>query len=223
LKKAFSLIEVVFAIIIISISLMSVPMLLKQASKSDEHSIIQESVLAASTKIGNIISYPWDDSSYDTTNKILRVLDVSTSGDSELQRDTSSVNKNYRVGHIVADKRRRFFDSVAYPMGRFPTSGTAAYNNISAFNGKTVTIGASGAYDYKDNGITLSSKVYFINDKTNYSLQNIVFNLNTSSVANSTNIKMIELNTTSPLLGKSFILRTFMCNIGQSNLLERRK
>jgi len=221
LKKAFSLIEVVFAIIIISISLMSVPMLLKEAGKSDEHSIIQESILAASTKMGNILSYPWDDSSYDTTNNVLRVLDVSPSGDSELARDGASVNQNYRKGHIVADKRRRFFDSIANPGGVFPNNGTT--DNVSAFDGATATIAASGAYDYKDSGITMSSKVFYISDSANYSSQDITFTLNNTSLANSTNIKMIELNTTSPVLGKSFILRTFVCNIGQANLMERTK
>jgi len=222
LKKAFSLIEVVFAIVIVSISLMSVPMLLKEASKSDEYSIIQESVLAASTKMGNIISYPWDDSSYDTTNKILRVLDVS-SGDSELDRYLASVNQNYRIGHVVGDQRRRFFDSVAYPGGKYPTSGTATLNNISAFNGQSFTIGGSGAYDYKDASITMVSKVYYISDATDYSLQDISITLTPTSIATSTNIKVIELNTTSPMLSRSFILRTFMCNIGQSNLLVRTK
>jgi len=221
-KRAFSLIEVVFAIIIISISLMSVPMLLKQSSKSDEFAIIQESILAASTKMGNIISYPWDDNSYDTTNKVLRVLDVSSSGDSELNRDPTSLNQNYRIGHIVADKRRRFFDFID-PGPTYPNSGTAIMNNISAFDGKSVTIGAGGAYDYKDAGITMSSKVFFVSDATDYSLQDITFNVNNTSLANSTNIKMIELNTTSPVLGRNFILRTFMCNIGQSTLLEREK
>jgi prepilin-type N-terminal cleavage/methylation domain-containing protein len=216
LKKAFSLIEVVFAIIIVAISLMSVPMLLKQSSKSDEASIIQESVLASSTKMGNILSFPWDSASYDTTNKVLRVLDVSNSGDSELARDTTSLNSNYRKGHIVADKRRRFFDSVTNP-----TASTTTMDNISYFHNKTATIGGSGAYDYKDSGITMASKVFYINDNTNYSNKNINFTVRTTPIVNSTNIKMIELTTTSPLLGRSFVLRTFSCNIGQSGLLER--
>jgi len=223
-KRAFSLIEVVFAIIIISISLMSVPMLLKQASKSDEYAIIQESILASSTKMGNILSYPWDNKSYDEDNKVLRVLDVSATGDDELARDPATLNENYRKGHIVADKRRRFFDKKD-PGPTFPQCDTTVMNNISYFDGKSATIGAGGAYDYKDSSITIDSKVYFIADKTDYSLQDVDFTIDTTSydLAHSTNIKMIEIKTTSPMLGRSFILRTFMCNIGQSSLLEREK
>ena len=193
MKKAFSLIEVVFAIVVIAISLMSVPMLLKQSSSSDEASIIQESVLASSTKIGNILSFPWDSASFDTTNKVLRVLDV-TSGDSELNRVSTLNDGNGRIGHIYADKRRRFFDTP-----KNPSASITTMDSISYFHNKTATIGASGAYDYKDSGITMASKVFYIGDSSTYSNKNINFTISTTPVTNSTNIKMIELNTTSPL------------------------
>ncbi len=214
MKKAFSLIEVVFAIVIVAISLMSVPMLLKQSSKANENSIIQESILAASTQMGNILSYAWDGASYDANNTILRVLDV-TAGDNELARDMFSLDKNYRKDCVIGDKRRRFFDTATYTKV-YPKGG-----GISQFNGTSTTITGKGAYDYKDSSISMNSKVFYISDSADYSKKNITFTVSTIPVANSTNIKMIELNTTSPLLGKSFILRTYSCNIGQSGLLHR--
>jgi hypothetical protein len=167
----------------------------------------------------NILSFPWDGNSFDTSNKILRVLDVA-SGDSKLDRVVTTPiatnDNNLRVGHIYANKRRRFFDTP-----KNPSASTTTMDNINYFHNKTATIGTSGAYDYKDSGITMASKVFYISDSANYNQKNITFNVSISSVGSSTNIKIIELNTTSPLLGKSFILRAFMCNIGQSGLLER--
>jgi prepilin-type N-terminal cleavage/methylation domain-containing protein len=220
LKRAFSLIEVVFAIVIIAISMMSVPTLLSQSSKSDELSIIQESILASVTKIGNILSFSWDGNSYDSSNRIVRVLDVK-GGDSELDRVVTTPiatnDNNLRVGHIYVNKRRRFFDFITY--GKvYPGNNI---NSINQFNGQTTTISGSGAYDYKDKGLILKSKVFYISDRANYASKNVKFNISSKPFSNSTNIKMIELNTTSPMLNKSFILRTIVCNIGQSKLLER--
>jgi len=107
MKKGFSLIEVIFAIVIISISVMSIPMLITQSEKGNQFTIIQESVLAAKTKIGNIISFQWDEKSYDASNDIIRIVEVSN-GDSAFSRDTTTRDGNLRVGNIYQDDRRRF-------------------------------------------------------------------------------------------------------------------
>ena len=228
MKKGFSLIEVVLAIVIIAISMMSVPMLLKQSSKSNEFSIIQESILATSTKLGNILSYSWDKNSYDASNAILRTLDVKN-GDSELDRVIGSNDNNLRIGHIFYDGRRRFFDFSS--IGRvYPDNiVNAAKVSINDFHNQTSTISGGGAYDYKDSSISIKSAIYYISDNANYNNQNINFTFTTPTnrpitTANySTNIKMIVMTTTSPLLGHSLTLRTFESNIGQSNLLTRTK
>jgi len=228
LKKGFSLIEVVFAIVIISISLMSVPMLLKQSSKSDEFSIMQEAILATSTKMGNILSYPWDSNSYDSANAILRTLDIHN-GDNELNRVTTGVNdNNLRQGHIYQSKRRRFFDFAS--VGRvYPNNSVgAAANSINYFHGKSETIGGSDAYDYKDAGMTINSSVFYVSDVAHYSQTHLVSSINTFTINNiigaqDTNIKMVQITTTSPNLNHSLTLRCYTCNIGQSKLLTRTK
>lgn len=237
MKRAFSLIEVVFAIVIIAISMMSVPMLLKQSSKSDENSIIQEGILAASTKMGNILSYPWDGNSYDSTNKVLRVLDVKN-GDSELSRLVTlpvyTNDNNLRKGHIYADRRRKFFDYKSFT-SVFPSTAINILNpqSINDFFLASKVLGddanTTNTFDYKDTSLKMTTSVYYVSDSTDYSKKKISISFSTpmakfpvNSNVNSTNIKMIELNTTSPLLNnRTFILRTFICNIGQAGLLER--
>ena len=229
MKKGFSLIEVVFAIVIIAISLMSVPMLLKQSSKSDEFSIMQEAILATSTKMGNILSYPWDANSYDSTNAILRTLDIHN-GDNELNRVTTGVNdNNLRVGHIYQSKRRRFFDYNGGTGRVFPNHTVGATpNSINYFHNKSETIGGSDAYDYKDAGMTMASKVFYVSDVANYSQIHLVSNISSATINNitgprDTNIKMVQITTTSPNLNHTLTLRCYTCNIGQAKLLTRTK
>ena len=232
MKKAFSLIEVIISIVIISISMMSVPMILKQTSKSNEFSIIQEAILASSTKINNILSYSWDKNSYDVTNGVLRTLDVS-SGDDELKRVIGINDSNLRIGHVFQNGRRRFFDynsshGITYPNNTINLTMKASINDF--FN-EIVNIGGSGAYDYKDANLAMRSKIYYVSDQANYSLDNLNFTFSTSTsnpitnnpITKSTNIKMIVLTTTSPLLGHSLTLRAFESNIGQSKLITRTK
>ncbi len=230
MKRGFSLIEVVFSIVIIAISLMSVPMLLKESAKSNEFSMMQEAILATSTKMGNILSYSWDKNSYDSSNKILRTLDV-LNGDSELDRVTTGANdNNLRVGHIFADKRRRFFDNIN-PGAKNPDTTITVANkqSLNDFHGETTTIGGSGGFDYKDAGMSMTSNVYYVSDSANYNQTNFVANITPSTTnpitsnAQSTNIKMVEVNTTMPTLGQSIILRSYLANIGQAKLLTRTK
>ncbi len=230
MKRGFSLIEVVFAIIIIAISLMSIPMLLKESAKSNEFSMMQEAILATSTKMGNILSYPWDKNSYDRTNKILRTLDVSTNGDSELTRNPGVNDDNLRKGHIYADKRRRFFDNIN-PGAKFPDTSITPTNkqSINDFHGEIKTIGGSGGFDYKDANMSMTSNVYYVNDSADYSQTSVVANIASSTInpitnnVNSTNIKMVEVTTSMPSLGQNILFRSYLSNIGQSKLLTRTK
>ena len=230
MKRGFSLIEVVFAIIIIAISLMSIPMLLKESAKSNEFSMMQEAILATSTKMGNILSYPWDKNSYDRTNKILRTLDVSN-GDSKLKRVTTGINdNNLRTGHIYVDYRRRFYDYNGSAGITLPdtTINNIPKQSINDFHRETKNIGGSGGFDYKDSGMSMTSMVYYIGDNANYGSTSVVANItptpaNAVNTANSTNIKMVEVTTSMPSLGQNILLRSYLSNIGQSKLLTRTK
>ncbi len=230
-RGAFSLIELVLAIVIISISVMTVPMMLSQSAKNDNFSLMQESILAARTKMGNILSYIWDDKALDANSTMIVVLDVKN-GDSELDRNATTLNTNRRIGHIPKDKRRHMMDgnmtSETFPSTSVDTNIT----DINDFDNKTVTIAFSGtgsptdSFDYLDKNLTLGTKVYYISDMSDYNQTTVTFDFNISNkqsitdLNNSTNIKMIELNVTSQNY-QPFIFRTFSCNIGQAKYLYR--
>ena len=228
-RAGFSLIELVLSIVIIAIAVMSIPMMLQESAKNDRYSLLQESILAARTKMGNILSFRWDENSPDGSgsSQILRVLDVSN-GDSELDRVAGSIR---RVGHVFANKRRRMKDFTSATRASDPTDASPPVDDIDDFDGNISTVymqnGAFGnSFDYLDKALEMNTTVSFISDNANYASQNINFTFNTTpaplTIANSTNIKMIELKVATGVnVDTPFIFRAFSSNIGQSRLLTK--
>ncbi|GKH61001.1 hypothetical protein CE91St25_13370 [Campylobacter ureolyticus] len=66
LKKGFSLIELVLAIVIVAIALASLPKIVSQTQKSNELAIKQELTYSAKTLMGRIVSMPWDSTALKT-------------------------------------------------------------------------------------------------------------------------------------------------------------
>ncbi len=229
-RSGFSLVELVFSIVVIAIALMTVPLMLGQSAKSNQFSLMQESILAARTKMGNILSFKWDENASDSNGSVVRVVDV-TDGASALNRITYG-DKNRRKGHIKEDRRRRMTDTeVNASLGQEVAD---EFDDIDDFDGDSAIVAATGAagvqgkFDYLDKDLNFTTRVRYISDDVNYSKQTIAFDFNVSSAVNftatkSTNIKMIELNATSINRDFPFLFRIFSSNIGQSKLYERVK
>lgn len=228
-RSGFSLVELVLSIVIIAIALMTIPLMLNQSAKSNQFALMQESILAARTKMGNILSFKWDHNASDLNGSVVRVVDV-THGSLALKRITYG-SKNRRKGHIKEDRRRRMTDSETN--ASLGIEGTD-YDDIDDFHNDSSIVAAAvggvvGKFDYLDDDLNLTTTIMYISDDINYSEQNLTFDFNVSSAVNfsatkSTNIRMIELNATS--VNRSdlpFVFRTFSCNIGQSKLYERVK
>ncbi|MCH9814505.1 MAG: hypothetical protein K0U47_11260 [Epsilonproteobacteria bacterium] len=225
------MIELIFAIVIMAISVMTIPLMLSQSGNNSAFSMMQESILAARTKMGNMLSYQWDRNATIAGASVtyIRVLDVAN-GDSELDRNDSTQDSNRRIGHITEDMRRRFQDGNSTDR-TLPSTviDLANANSISDFHGEVLVgslVGDRGNFDYVFTDFNMSTTVSYVSDSTNYDNQNIVFDFNVSSRADitdptqSTNIKMIELSVASRDT-TPFMLRTFSCNIGQTDLFER--
>lgn len=230
-RAAFSMIELIFAIVIIAISVMSIPLMLNQSGNNNAFSLMQESILAARTKMGNMLSFEWDRNATESGSSITysRVMDV-VNGDLLLDRNDSTLDSNRRVGHIEDDMRRRFHEGNTTDRSWASTVVDGNdIRSISDFDGQVLIsslAGNVGGFDYIFRDFNMSTTVTYISDTADYTAQNINFDFNVSSAAaitnvnNSTNIKMIELrvesNDTTP-----FVFRSFSCNIGQTDLLER--
>jgi prepilin-type N-terminal cleavage/methylation domain-containing protein len=215
-KGGFTLIELVVAIVVISIALMSVPLLLSQASKSDEFSINQEAILATATKIGDILTYSWDDN-LSNENSTAKILDVSN-GDNELKRYPDN-NSSRRKGNFKSQYRRKFYATIhnANTLISLKTPKGA----IDDFNGEILTLNSGGISDYKID-INLSTSVFYISDKADYNQTILNFgDINITRQVLSTNIKMIEVNATDSTGKLITTLRAFTTNIGEYELIYR--
>lgn len=231
MRKGIGLIELVLAIVVIAISVMSVPMMLEQGNRNDSYSMMQEAILAARTKMGNILSYQWDDNAREgnNTNGRLRALDVM-GGAKALDRNDTYYEER-RIGHVFGDLRRKMMATVTYPKA----GSDANITDINDFDNHDTNISWQGTstatdrYDYLDKELKLSTRVYYISDALptgyDYNDTKLRFVLDPStkfsiSDANSTNIKMVELKVTSPTY-PAFLFRTFSCNLGETNLYEK--
>ena len=218
MRSATSMIELVFAIVIMGIAVMSLPLILTQVESNNAFALQQESILAAKAEIGNILTYEWDANSYDSNDSHSFVL--TTNGDSELN---PTAGTQRRVGHINADYRRKF-SPVARQASAIVPDGIL--NDVDDFNGAsnplTVTAGEdAGALDYVFN-LNLTTRVNYADDNATYNISPLNgFALNFANApATPTNIKVISVTVSGG--DQNITLRSFTCNIGESTLLPSR-
>jgi hypothetical protein len=215
MRPAVSMIELVFSIVIIGLSVMTIPVMLTQSSESTLVSAQQEAILAGSTKLGNIVSHAWDINQTDSERNggYAKVVSVPT-GHMAL--------RNPRVGHLAGDKRRRFYADAS--QASINANGSM---HIDGYIGNETLVNASGSGDYLME-YNSTTDVCFISDTPNggnYGLAdvNITMPIGCPNPAiNPTNIKFINVFVTSPD-DADIQLRmvAFLSNIGQTELLKR--
>lgn len=100
-RYAFTMVELIFAIVIIAISVMSLPMITQVTSKGVESNIVQEAIFSAATELNQVSTYYWDENSFDANTTLARVIDLG---------DCNSTTR-LRLGHINQPYHRRCLDS----------------------------------------------------------------------------------------------------------------
>lgn len=223
IRKAASMLELVIAIVVMGIAVMSLPLILTQSQNANAVALQQEVILATKTKLGYILSYEWDANSYDANASVSRVLDTngSTSANAAFYTTTT-----HRIGHVIADNRRRLGDNMASPTADGGANwGNVALNDIDDFDVKSEnTTVVAADMDYIFN-LELNSTVQYISDAPSagtYNNQDINFSFNAASApANPTNIKMITVRTRDTSNNVNVVLRSFASNIGESTFAKR--
>ncbi|MFT5836306.1 MAG: prepilin-type N-terminal cleavage/methylation domain-containing protein [Sulfurimonas sp.] len=146
-KYAFTLIELIFAIVIIGISVMSLPMLTQVTSSAIEKNLVQEAIFASSAEINLATTYIWDENSLiddddvnATGDDLSRVLNIDNNCNGSGAFD-GTVEIQRRVGHV----NRRCLDNnltVRYANFDYVDSLEAAEHSYSEIF--TDSTGASG-------------------------------------------------------------------------------
>lgn len=220
MRPAMSMIELVFAIVIIGISVVTIPVMLTQSSDAVMISTQQEAILVGSTKMNNILSHAWDINQTDSTRNggYAKVINASN-GDNELDVNATTFR---RVGHFEGNKRRRGYNNIGATDASIDNTGVMHLGSHAGNNFELVDASGSGDYlrEYETN-----TSVYFISDTANYSDVNLTFALNDADVgnANPTNIKFISMIVSSPDPNEDtrINLFSFSSNIGQTRILKR--
>jgi len=235
--KAVAMIELIFAIVIMAIALMSAPMLIHQSVKSSFVGMQQESINTLSSHLSLILTKEWDEVNADTQfDPSILVVD---GGDAKLE----VVNEDrYRAGTFNPSKRTFATDNggnkaKASLTGSFGEDGdgTEKFNDIDDYDENKAVVSifgdtTSGGSDYVDNQIEMLTTVSYGGDSTDSGDYNsdskLVFNhpFNDTQDASS-NIKLISVQLTTQSeaseLKKNIRLSAFACNIGNYSLSIR--
>lgn len=197
-RSAFTLIELVFAIVVISIAVMSLPVMVRITSDQMESNIVQEAVFAASAELTGALAYYWDRRSmedmYDNNLTYTeRVIDINGTCNSD----------RLRIGHISQPYHRRCLES-----------SNSSVNYDLEDNGSIANL----------NGTIHSSRLIFTDgtkDQSGYK-NNYYSTLSVSKGLNDDDIKKITI-TASDSDGKVLTeLKAYSANIGEVEFYKRR-
>jgi len=218
MRKAASMLELVIAIVVMGIAVMTLPILLLKTQNNNEYTLQQEIILAARTKMGDTLTYRWDEHSL-INDKIFVLM---TDGDSDL--NISSPGSIRRIGHVLASKRRKFSNDLnsSTPVANLGPDG-GDLDDIDDFDGKTDTLEIGSqvtSLDYHYTDFNLTTAVVYISDDANYSNQNLNFTFDTNASASTSSIKMLTLKVKGPN-NIPFTIRSYSCNIGENELLRK--
>lgn len=230
-KAGIAMIELIFAIVIMGITLLSVPMLLSVTAKSNIVTFQQEAIAIAASHTSAVTTYAWDEQNTDTLALYVQNV-LHANGTTELTeagRETptypSARNRRFVAGGfatlLIGDDSNATVNDFIDDIDDF--DGTDSNLTIPLVGG---TINEISHGEYLDANITIRTEVRYGDDSATYSSGTGVFAFSepftSATMSTTTNIKLISTNltsvsTSSELNDKEIKLHAFGCNIGTSN------
>ena len=205
-RRAFTLIELIFAIVIIAISVVSLPMMNQAISKAIDSNLLQEAIFAAATELNEAISVHWDENSLEATSldSLARVIDHS----GNCENNASLPSYRQMPGHVSQPLHRRCLNSNAISPddAAFTTDAVADINNMAHPSQNIFINPTPGQAGYKN---TYNSAVAVIRPAN--------FN------GNNNDIKRIMITVTDDSVPAKTIttLKTYSCNIGEIDYYKK--
>lgn len=141
-RLAFSMIELIFAIVIIAITVLSLPMMSQIASKGVENTLVQEAIFAASAELNQATSYYWDERSMEDGNTSLSKV-INTNND-------CNATTRLRPGHINQPMHRKCVNNTLNALANNAGGGTVLDLNDAAKSEASIFTGASSEEGYKE-------------------------------------------------------------------------
>jgi len=221
-RPAIAMIELIFAIVIMGIVMMSAPQLISTAAKSTTVGLQQEGINEAASRVAMILTYPWDEN--DTSDSCIPPVLVVTGGDSALDENGTSgrrtgVDKNSSSHTFLCDNKRFNASPIA-------ADGSDDVDDFAGTINLTTGSGGSGGTDYNEKDtVQIATAINYVEDNTSSHYDPPTSNRTLNYVpgaavsgTTTTNIKHITVTLTSSSsaseLNKTIILKAFSCNIG---------
>lgn len=198
-RSAFTLIELVFAIVIIGLTVLSLPMMNRVISQGIEGNLVQEAIFASSAELNEAITAHWDDNSLEDTNGFAKVIDDATCNDT-----ASSSRYRLKAGHIEQPLHRKCLSSSATGFADASINSTFSLDDM--------------AHD---------SQNIFINDTTDNTGYKNEYNSTLTVVrpanfnGSNDNIKRVTIQVTDSSGNTITRLNTYSANIGEIDYYKR--
>lgn len=199
-RYAFTLIELVFAIVLIALTVLTLPKMMAVVSQGIDESIVQEAIFAAATELNQATSAKWDNATVlPNINELAKVIDIGQDCDNNM----SSPRYRLRPGHIVQPLHRKCLDN----------NNTVA---INANNGLNISLEARAVTGANLFSNTASAKAY----KKVYTKDVTVASTGFSFNGTTTNLKRVTV--TIKENGNAITsLYALSANIGEADYFKR--
>ncbi|MBO7370349.1 MAG: type II secretion system protein [Campylobacter sp.] len=242
MKNGFTMVELIFTIIILAVTTMAIPRMVAQTTELNVFAIKQELVSNAKTVLTEIYRSPWDSSYLSVESKCIGNLNNCSVPVKIYSVAGSNVDNNrpgiVGMGGTAADHREfAGLDSIGNRLT--PTTeanftavsfGPNAFNDIDDYNGYEANITSTNIAGNTSGDFILNSDISVavrylqepnITTAQFHGQQNLDFNLGIAESNNPTNIKMITVTARDNTDAQSIVLRSYSHNIGTAIINHR--
>jgi len=205
-RAAFTLIELIFAIVIIAITVISLPMMSQTVAKGVDANVVQEAIFASATELNEAVTAHWDENSIEPgmPDSSARVIETVIN---MCRNDATLSTFRQMPGHINQALHRRCLDANT-------TVTTPSDNNITAVNSLDDMV-CTNREILSD---TTTDKEGY---KNVYKSTLTVTRPASFNGVNDNNIKMISSNITDEAGNTISLLITYSANIGEVDYYKR--
>lgn len=192
MRRAFTFIELIFAIVVIAISIVSLPMMNQAISKGIDENLIQEAVFASEATLSEATTYAWDENSLSDVNlsSYSRIINFNNECNTTTKKRKGNIN-------------RRCLNNLATGLSTL-VNGQVYAVDPSTFNGSMY---------YSSSGTSLADSSGY---KKDYNVTLTVDNNATFAAAPVNDMKKISVKVYDATSGDTVVkLSTYTANIGE--------
>jgi len=206
-RLAFTMIELIFAIVVIGVTVLTVPLMIQTNNKALEGNAAQEAVFLTSSVLSVTTTLVWDNRSIVSVTGdsyvLAKILDIS-GGTSAYQRP--DINSTQRVGGIDEDLHRQFYD----------------YNGSLITPAQDDVVTLSATLDGSVADISGFKQAYSIVAKRWYVPDNGDLSTTQATATTKSNLKLTEVAIYSEEGDVIAKLRAYTANIGEVDFARRK-